>query len=147
MNKSIIIIGAGMGGLSAGCHGQMNGYNTQIFEMHTLPGGQCASWKRKGYTFDACIHYLFGCSPSSKIYQLWHELVGAFGAVEENQLFRVFLIFTSSECGLACPHLCSAMHYPGEKPLKCFVGRMGRSFSYRPKKILDKIFDRYYIKF
>jgi phytoene dehydrogenase-like protein len=74
MNKSIIIIGAGMGGLSAGCYGQMNGYNTQIFEMHTLPGGQCTSWKRKGYTFDACIHHLFGCSPSSKIYQLWHEL-------------------------------------------------------------------------
>jgi thioredoxin reductase len=39
MNKPIIIIGAGMGGLSAGCYGQMNGYNTQIFEMHTLPGG------------------------------------------------------------------------------------------------------------
>ncbi len=74
MNKSIIIIGAGMGGLSAGCYGQMNGYNTQIFEMHTSPGGQCASWKRKGYTFDVCIHHLFGCSPSSKIYQLWNEL-------------------------------------------------------------------------
>jgi phytoene dehydrogenase-like protein len=74
MKKSIIIIGAGMGGLSAGCYGQMNGYNTQIFEMHTLPGGQCASWKRKGYSFDACIHHLFGCSPSSKIYQLWNEL-------------------------------------------------------------------------
>lgn len=74
MNKSIIIIGAGMGGLSAGCYGQMNGYDTQIFEMHTLPGGQCASWKRKGYTFDACIHHLFGCSPRSKIYQLWNEL-------------------------------------------------------------------------
>ena len=70
----MIIIGAGMGGLSAGCYGQMNGYNTQIFEMHTLPGGQCASWKRKGYTFDACIHHLFGCSPSSKIYRLWHKL-------------------------------------------------------------------------
>ncbi|HSB06002.1 MAG TPA: NAD(P)/FAD-dependent oxidoreductase [Thermodesulfobacteriota bacterium] len=74
MKKSIIIIGAGMGGLSAGCYGQMNGYDTQIFEMHSLPGGQCASWKRKGYTFDACIHHLFGCSPSSKIYQLWNEL-------------------------------------------------------------------------
>ncbi len=74
MNKSIIIIGAGMGGLSAGCYSQMNGYNTQIFEMHALPGGQCTAWKRKGYAFDACIHHLFGCSASSKIYQLWHEL-------------------------------------------------------------------------
>ncbi len=74
MTDSIIIIGAGMGGLAAGIYGRMNGFKTQIFEMHTLPGGQCASWKREGFTFDACIHHLFGCSPSSKIYSLWHEL-------------------------------------------------------------------------
>ncbi len=76
MKKSIIIIGAGMGGLASGCYGQMNGYETQIFEMHTKPGGQCASWKRKGYTFDACIHHFFGCKPGPRVYQLWHELGG-----------------------------------------------------------------------
>jgi phytoene dehydrogenase-like protein len=72
--KSIVIIGAGMGGLSAGCFGQINGYQTQIFEQHTMPGGQCTSWKRQGYTFDVCFHHVFGCSPNSKIYQLWQEL-------------------------------------------------------------------------
>jgi len=74
MTKSIIIIGAGMGGLAAGIYGQMNGYETQIFEMHTRAGGQCASWKRKGYTFDGCIHHFFGCTPGSSAYQLWQEL-------------------------------------------------------------------------
>jgi phytoene dehydrogenase-like protein len=74
MVKSIIIIGAGMGGMAAGIYGQMNGYETHIFEMHTQPGGLCASWKRKGYTFDACIHHFFGCKPDSTAYQLWHEL-------------------------------------------------------------------------
>ena len=74
MAKSIIIIGAGMGGLAAGIYGQINGYETQIFEMHTKPGGQCTSWKRKGYTFDACIHHFFGCKPGSRVYQMWHEL-------------------------------------------------------------------------
>jgi ribulose 1,5-bisphosphate synthetase/thiazole synthase len=39
MERSIIIVGAGIAGLSAGCYGQMNGYRTQIFEMHTTPGG------------------------------------------------------------------------------------------------------------
>jgi phytoene dehydrogenase-like protein len=72
--KSIIIIGAGMGGLAAGIYGQANGFETRIFEMHSLPGGQCASWKQGGYTFDACIHHLFGCSPASRIYELWQEL-------------------------------------------------------------------------
>jgi len=63
-----------MGGMAAGIYGQINGYETQIFEMHTKPGGQCASWKRKGYTFDACIHHFFGCKPGSSLYRLWHEL-------------------------------------------------------------------------
>ena len=72
--ESVIIIGAGMGGLAAGVYGQLNGFQTQIFEMHALPGGQCTAWKRQGYTFDVCIHHLFGCDPSSRIYDLWHEL-------------------------------------------------------------------------
>jgi phytoene dehydrogenase-like protein len=74
MAKSIIIIGAGMGGLAAGIFGQINGYQTHIFEMHTKPGGQCASWQRKGYIFDACIHHFFGREPGSSVYQLWHEI-------------------------------------------------------------------------
>ena len=74
MAKSIIIIGAGMGGLAAGIYGQINGYETQIFEMHTKPGGQCTSWKRKDYTFDPCIHHFFACEPGSSINQMWQEL-------------------------------------------------------------------------
>jgi len=74
MGRSIIIIGAGIAGLSAGCYGQMNGYDTQIFEMDTRPGGVCTSWKRKGYTIDGCIHWLLGSGPSSSFYKIWEEL-------------------------------------------------------------------------
>ncbi|MDD1749555.1 MAG: NAD(P)/FAD-dependent oxidoreductase [Methanothrix sp.] len=74
MRKSIAIIGAGLGGMAAGIYGQLNGYDTQIFESHILPGGQCTSWKRKGYTFDICIHHFYGGSPASKLYRLWKEL-------------------------------------------------------------------------
>jgi phytoene dehydrogenase-like protein len=74
VNKSVIIVGAGLGGLAAGIYGQLNGYDTTIFEQHTLPGGQCATWKRKGFSFDGCIHHLFGCEPGSKFYALWEEL-------------------------------------------------------------------------
>jgi phytoene dehydrogenase-like protein len=41
MEKSMLIIGTGIAGLSAGCYGQMNGYKTQLFEMHDKPGGVC----------------------------------------------------------------------------------------------------------
>jgi phytoene dehydrogenase-like protein len=72
-DNSIIIIGAGFAGLSAGIYAQMNGYNTQIFEMHNLPGGLCTSWKREGYTFDGCIHWLVGSSSKSGMHDMWEE--------------------------------------------------------------------------
>lgn len=74
MAGSIIIVGAGMGGLSAGIYGRLNGFDTKIFEMNAVPGGQCCAWKRGGYTFDGCIHHLFGCAPGSRIYDLWREI-------------------------------------------------------------------------
>jgi phytoene dehydrogenase-like protein len=72
-DKSIIIIGAGFAGLAAGIYARLNGYNTKIFEMHNLPGGLCTSWKRKGYTFDGCIHWLVGSSPKSGMHDMWEE--------------------------------------------------------------------------
>jgi phytoene dehydrogenase-like protein len=77
--KKVNIIGAGIAGLSAGCYLQMNGYDTQIFEAHNLPGGVCTSWARKGYTIDNCIHWLVGSSPSDNFYQLWNEVVDMRG--------------------------------------------------------------------
>lgn len=69
------IIGAGIAGLSTGCYLQMNGYDTQIFELHELPGGVCTSWKIKGFTIDNCIHYLVGSGSSDDFYHLWSELI------------------------------------------------------------------------
>jgi phytoene dehydrogenase-like protein len=74
MAKSVIIIGAGMAGLSAGCYAQMNGYQTRIFEMHKIAGGVCTTWKRKGYKIDGCLHWLTGVKPGADFYQIWEEL-------------------------------------------------------------------------
>jgi phytoene dehydrogenase-like protein len=76
-DKSIIIIGAGIAGLSTGCYAQMNGYKTQIFEMQNKPGGVCVSWQRKGYSFDYAVHNVFGIStkPTGSLYnKIWEEL-------------------------------------------------------------------------
>ncbi len=74
MNKKVTIIGAGIAGLSAGCYLQMNGYNTEIFEMNSLPGGLCTSWKRKNYTFNGSIHWLVGTCKDINMHRLWEEL-------------------------------------------------------------------------
>lgn len=72
--SKILIIGGGVAGLSAGCYLQMNGYETEIFEMGKMPGGVCTAWKRGGYTFDGCIHWLIGSGKSSTFHELWEEL-------------------------------------------------------------------------
>lgn len=78
--KSIIIIGAGLSGLSTGCYAQMNGYRSHIFEHHSKPGGVAASWKRKGYLIDGGIHFLMGHRPGQSIYDLYREL----GTAQDN---------------------------------------------------------------
>jgi len=73
MGKSIIIVGAGIAGLSAGCYARMNGYKTTILEMHNIPGGLCTAWNRKGYSWDLSMHMLTG-SCSGPFYRMWEEL-------------------------------------------------------------------------
>lgn len=71
---SLIVIGAGIAGLSAGSYAQMNGFRTSIFEMHDKPGGLCTAWRRQGYTIDGCLHWLAGSTPGSGLSRLWEEL-------------------------------------------------------------------------
>lgn len=72
--KSIIIIGAGVAGLCAGIYGQMNGYQTRIFEKHKIPGGLLTAFRRKGYLVDVCIHWLTGSGPGIHLHRYWNEV-------------------------------------------------------------------------
>jgi phytoene dehydrogenase-like protein len=71
---SVIIIGAGIAGLSTGCYGRMNGYRTRILEHDAEPGGVAKAWKHDGYLIDGGIHYLMGHRPGQACYQLYREL-------------------------------------------------------------------------
>ena len=56
----IVIIGAGIGGLSAAALLLKAGYPVTILENHRHPGGCAASFRRKGYRFDAGATLLGG---------------------------------------------------------------------------------------
>ncbi|MEV7776904.1 NAD(P)/FAD-dependent oxidoreductase [Kitasatospora sp. NPDC088351] len=88
--ETMIIIGGGLGGLSTGCYARMNGYRTQIFEMHEIPGGSCTGWDRSDFTFDWCISWLLGNGPGNEMYQIWLELGALQG--KEMRHFDVFNI-------------------------------------------------------
>ncbi len=106
MDRSMVIIGAGIAGLSAGCYARMNGYRTTIFELHDKPGGLCTSWKRRGYTIDGCLHWLVGSAPGTSLHEFWAEL----GAVQGKQMVdhaeymrvrspegKVFIAYTNAD--------------------------------------------------
>ncbi len=83
-DRNVIIIGAGIAGLAAGCYLQMNGYPTTILEMGATPGGLCTSWRRDGFTFDGCIQWLLGATHISPLHQYWLEV----GALRDGKIAR-----------------------------------------------------------
>jgi phytoene desaturase len=82
---TVIIIGAGLGGLSSGAYAQMNGYQCQIFEHGRHPGGVAAEWKRKGYTIDGGIHFYMGYRPGQPDHDIYREL----GIYQEEQYLEM----------------------------------------------------------
>ena len=50
--KKVIVIGAGLGGLSAAISLRQSGYDVEIFEKNDKIGGKLNALKQQGYTFD-----------------------------------------------------------------------------------------------
>ena len=70
----VIIIGAGLSGLSAGCYAQINGYQSHIFEHHSQPGGVAATWRRGEYRIDGGIHFVMGHKPGTTLHEVYRQL-------------------------------------------------------------------------
>ncbi len=52
MPDRVIVIGAGIGGLTAGALLARRGYQVTIFDQAIVPGGCASTFKRRGFTFD-----------------------------------------------------------------------------------------------
>jgi phytoene desaturase len=51
-SKSVVIIGAGIGGLTAAIHLAHRGFHVTIVEKNSHPGGRCDRFSREGHRFD-----------------------------------------------------------------------------------------------
>ncbi len=78
--KKVIIIGAGISGMTAGIYAQENGFDVTIYEKHTIPGGQCTGWTRDGAFIDGCLHWIVGVNPKKQLFPIWKHI----GAFDEN---------------------------------------------------------------
>ena len=120
----VLIFGAGVAGLAAGCYARMNGFDTLIIEQHFLPGGLCTSWERDDYIFDGCISYLYGTAPGMPFNDLWQEL----GVADRQFIHREEFIRVRDETGhevigwadpeTRCYHIFPELRPPSEAELK-----------------------------
>ena len=61
--KKVLVIGGGIAGLCAGIYLRKSGFDVEILEKHKISGGLATAWKRQGYTFENCVHWLVGSRP------------------------------------------------------------------------------------
>ena len=81
----VIIIGAGLGGLTCGALLAKSGLKTLIIEQHSIPGGYCTSFKRKGFIFDSAVHFTEGLSPGGRL----HEILKDLGVEKEIEVYKL----------------------------------------------------------
>lgn len=64
MSLDVIIIGSGIGGLTAGSLLACYGYQVLVCESHGIPGGAAHSFTRQGFTFDSGPSFYAGINTS-----------------------------------------------------------------------------------
>lgn len=69
-----LIIGSGVGGLSAALCLARAGQKVLIIEQHKLPGGWCQSFKLKGFRFSPGLHYIGSLNKGGALYNLYKGL-------------------------------------------------------------------------
>ncbi len=70
----VIVVGAGIGGLTAGALLARQGYEVLIFDQATVPGGCASTFKRRGFTFDVGATQVAGLEPGGIHHRIFAEL-------------------------------------------------------------------------
>jgi len=81
MNYDAIIIGAGLGGLTAGAKLTKQGKKILVLEQHYVPGGCATTFKRKDFTIEVGLHELDGFGDNDLKSQIFEE-INVFDHVE-----------------------------------------------------------------
>lgn len=90
----VIIIGSGIGGLTAGNYLTQEGFSTLIIEQGPRPGGCATSFRRGGFSFDAGVHWIAQCGEGGVIHQILKEL-GLAGKIDFTRVYPPLVVVTS----------------------------------------------------
>ncbi|MCC5896749.1 MAG: C-3',4' desaturase CrtD [Phormidium sp. BM_Day4_Bin.17] len=70
----VIVIGAGIGGLTTAALLAHNGYPVKVFDSAIVPGGCASTFKRRGFTFDVGATQVAGLEPGGIHHRIFQEL-------------------------------------------------------------------------
>ncbi len=85
ITTDVVVVGAGLGGLSTAGHLQAKGHEVVILEHHTKPGGYAHNFRERGYRFEVALHALDGMQKGGWAYAMF-ALLGVFDKVQMNRL-------------------------------------------------------------
>ena len=72
--SGVAVIGAGIGGLTAGALLAKRGYKVTIYDQAIVPGGCASTFKRRGFTFDVGATQVAGLEPGGIHHRIFEEL-------------------------------------------------------------------------
>lgn len=72
--KRIVVIGAGIGGLTAAALLAKRGYGVRVFDQALVAGGCASTFRRRGFTFDVGATQVAGLEPGGIHHQIFTEL-------------------------------------------------------------------------
>ena len=70
----VVVIGAGIGGLTAGALLAHQGYSVLVLDQALVPGGCASTFKRQGFTFDVGATQVAGLEPGGIHHRIFAEL-------------------------------------------------------------------------
>ncbi len=100
-NYDVIIIGGGLGGLTAGAKLAKEGKKVLLIEQHRVPGGFATTFQRKDFLVEAGLHEMDGLDPQDAKLPIFKEL-GVFEHVDFVEVPE-FYRFKSSRTDIVVP--------------------------------------------
>jgi C-3',4' desaturase CrtD len=73
-SKRVVVIGAGIGGLTAASLLARRGYSVLVLDQALVPGGCASTFKRRGFTFDVGATQVAGLEPGGIHHRIFSEL-------------------------------------------------------------------------